>query len=57
LVREQFELEKEELEDSPYMEDDNRQKHLQRSYPKEDLPPLTDLEDDLPPLNDLGPMG
>jgi hypothetical protein len=24
LVREQFEVEKKELEDSPYMEDDNR---------------------------------
>jgi hypothetical protein len=57
LVGEQFEVEKEELEDSPYMEDDNKQEHLQRSYPKEDLPSLIDLNDDLPPLNDLGPMG
>lgn len=42
LVGEQFEVEKEKLEDSPYMEDDNRQEHLQ-SYPKEDLPPLIGL--------------
>ncbi len=57
LVGEQFEVEKEELEDSPYMEDDNSQEGLQRSYPNEDLPPLIDLKDDMPPLIDLGPMG
>jgi len=57
LIGEQFEVEKKELEDSPYMEDDNRQEHLQRSYSKDDLPPLIDLEDDLPPFIDLGPMG